>query len=232
MRPVQTATVANALSQSRLARLPADVAATLIADALLLDVPAGTVPIRQGCDATAGLMVSGLLRVFHTTVDGRQVTVRYARSGELLAINTLYVERAGVLSAQALTACRILMMRPATVRSIADRDPRVANLLAEELAYRLFMIINELAGNTFGTMRQRVVRHLLDIAAGATGQRVPLVARLTQQALADDVGSVREVVVRLLRELRDEGLIRTGRDEIEIIDADRLHAETFPRPEY
>jgi len=229
---VQRAAVANALSQSRLARLPADVTAALIEEALLVDVPAGGVPIRQGHDAWAGLLVSGLLRAFHTTVDGRQVTVRYARTGELLAISTLYVPRAGALGIQAVTACRILMMRPATARSIAERDPRVANLFAEEIAHRLLMFLNELAGNTFGTMRQRVVRHLLDIAAGASGQRVPLVARLTQQALADDVGSVREVVVRLLRELRDEGLIRTGRDEIEILDADRLHEETFPRGEY
>ena len=229
---VQRAAVDNALSQSRLARLPANVTAALIDEALLVDVPARGVPIRQGHDAWAGLLVSGLLRAFHTTVDGRQVTVRYARTGELLAINTLYVPRSGALAVQALTACRILMMRPATLRSIAERDPRVANLFAEEIAYRLLMIVNELAGNTFGTMRQRVVRHLLDIAAGASGQRVPLVARVTQQALADDVGSVREVVVRLLRELRDEGLIRTGRDEIEILDPDRLHAETFPRGEY
>lgn len=137
--------------------------------------------------------MNGLLRAFHTTVDGRQVTVRYARTGELLGIATLYVPRAGALGVQAVTACCILMMRPATARSIAERDPRVANLFAEEIAYRLLMVVNELAGNTFGTMRERVVRHLLDIAAGATGQRVPLVARLTQQELADDVGSVREV---------------------------------------
>ena len=226
------AAITNALSESRLARLPANVRTALIEEAVLLDVPAGGVPIRQGHDATAGLLVRGLLRVFHTTVDGRQVTVRYARTGELLAINTLYVPRAGALSVQALTACRILLMRPTIVRSIAERDPRVANLFVEEIAHRLLMIVNELAGNTFGTMRQRVVRHLIDIAAGATGQRVPLVARLTQQELADDVGSVREVVVRLLRELREEGLIRTGRDEIEILDPDRLHAETFPRGEY
>ena len=40
---------------------------------------------------------------------------------------------------------------------------------------------------------------------------------------------MREVVVRLLRELREEELIRTSRDEIELLQPDRLHAETFPR---
>ena len=50
--------------------------------------------------------------------------------------------------------------------------------------------LEELAGNTFGSMRQRVVRHLLDLAAGPTGQRQPLIARISQQELADAVGSV------------------------------------------
>jgi hypothetical protein len=36
------------------------------------------------------------------------------------------------------------------------------------------------------------------------------------------------VVVRLLRELREEGLVRTGRDEIELLEPDRLLTETFP----
>jgi CRP/FNR family transcriptional regulator len=232
MPPDPQAAIRSAIAAGRLARLPPDVAAALTADGVLMDVPAGGVPIRQGHGPTAALMVAGLIRVFHTTVDGRQVTVRYARTGELLAVNTLYVEHAGALGVQALTASRVLMLRPATVRGIAANDARVANLLAEEIATRLLMVVNELAGNTFASMRQRVVRHLLDLAAGASGRRVPLVAHITQQDLADAVGSVREVVVRLLRQLREEGLIRTGRDEIELLDPDRLHAETFPPGSY
>jgi CRP/FNR family transcriptional regulator len=229
---VQTArqpAVVAALAQSRFARLPAEVVEALTADALLLEIPVGGVPVRQGHEPNASVIVSGLIRAFHTTADGRQMTVRYARRGELLGIATLYRERSGALGLQALTQCRLLVLRPAVVRAIAERDVRVANLFAEEIAHRLITVLDELAGNTFGSMRQRVVRHLLDLAAGATGQRMPLVARLSQQDLADAVGSVREVVVRLLRDLREEGLIRTGRDEIELLDPDRLHGETFPR---
>lgn len=226
------AAIQRAISLSRLARLPADVTESLVADAVLLEVPAGGVPIRQGHEPTAGLIVSGLVRAFHTAADGRQITIRYARVGELLAVMSLYVERGGALGVEALTGSRILMLRPATARAVAERDARVANLFAEEISIRLLRVVDELAGNTFGSMRQRVVRHLLDLAAGPTGQRSPLVARVTQQDLADAVGSVREVVVRLLRDLREEGLVQTRRDEIELLDPDRLHAETFPVGEY
>ena len=43
--------------------------------------------------------------------------------------------------------------------------------------------------------------------------------------LADAVGSVREVVARVLRELRTTGIIATAADRIVILDASRLYAE-------
>jgi CRP/FNR family transcriptional regulator len=45
---------------------------------------------------------------------------------------------------------------------------------------------------------------------------------MTQQGLAEAVGTVREVVVRALRELRDDGVVRTERDQIVLLDAARL----------
>ena len=52
-----------------------------------------------------------------------------------------------------------------------------------------------------------------------------LVAHVTQGDLADAVGPVREVVVRVLHGLRDAGLVETGRHGIVIVDPERLVAE-------
>ena len=53
-----------------------------------------------------------------------------------------------------------------------------------------------------------------------------LVARVSQQDLADAVGSVREVVARVLRDFRVAGIVATAADTVVILDAARLHAET------
>ena len=53
---------------------------------------------------------------------------------------------------------------------------------------------------------------------------------VSQQELADAVGTVREVVVRTLRELRQLGMIETGRRGIRILAAERLLAEAYPDP--
>jgi CRP/FNR family transcriptional regulator, cyclic AMP receptor protein len=61
-------------------------------------------------------------------------------------------------------------------------------------------------------VRQRVARHRA--IPGQPGAE--LVAVLSQQQLADAVGTVREVVVRTLRELRQSGVIETGRHNMNI----------------
>lgn len=85
----------------------------------------------------------------------------------------------------------------------------------DELSERVLSFIAEIP-STFATVRRRVARHLLDFAS--EGQRgSELVTAIGRQQLADAVGTVREVVVRALRELREEGLLRTERARIVIL---------------
>jgi CRP/FNR family transcriptional regulator len=72
-----------------------------------------------------------------------------------------------------------------------------------------------------------VALHLLDLASNQQGQHGPLVARGSQQELAEAVGSVREVVARVLRDLRHAGLVATGPDGVRILDPTGLHDQTW-----
>jgi CRP/FNR family transcriptional regulator len=75
-----------------------------------------------------------------------------------------------------------------------------------------------------------VARHLLDLAAEHQ-QQAALVAPVSQQELADAVGTVREVVARVLRDLRVDGLIRPTRHGIAVLDPARLHRRADPAAE-
>ena len=98
--------------------------------------------------------------------------------------------------------------------------------LAEELNRRLYGTLEQIAVNAFGSVRQRVAVHLLDLASSQQHVRDCLVARVTQQELADAVGSVREVVARVLRDFRQAGVVTTSADAVVIVDAARLYAES------
>ena len=100
----------------------------------------------------------------------------------------------------------MLRLAPDVVRRTAARDPQVADALLRELADRVVGFIQEIAGRAFTTVRQRLARHLLDLAAQesrtARGTQVVLTVRVSQRQLAEAVGTVREVVVRVPRDLR------------------------------
>ena len=69
--------------------------------------------------------------------------------------------------------------------------------------------------------------HVLDLASEQQGPSGPLVAAVTQQELAEAVGSVREVVARVLRQLRAAGLVETSPVGVRVLDPTGLHDETW-----
>ena len=111
----------------------------------------------------------------------------------------------------------------------ARDDSAIAWAFAEEAVHRLYDVLEELAGNAFATVRQRVARHLLDLAAARPAAAGRVTALVSQQDLANSVGSVREVVARVLAELRAEGLVLTSPGRVEILDPVRLSRQLWSR---
>jgi CRP/FNR family transcriptional regulator len=213
--------IRNALAKSFLARLPRAALDELLEGATTEEIAVGALTYKPEADPTAALVVAGLFRVYYEASDGRQVTIRYARPGDVLGI----VAAAGgpaPVHTQALTDSTRLVMDMDTLRALARRDPDVAWGMVEELSRIVFSLWNQLADTAFASVPQRVARHLLEIAAAHQEAGAPLVARVTQTELADLVGSVREVVARALRELREDHIVAVARSGITVLDPSRL----------
>ena len=186
-------------------------------------MPAGTTTYRAGGEPRPSLIVSGLFRSYFAGPDGRQVTVRYAREGDTLGVVAAHGGPAP-LHVQALTDSTRLRFETETLRELATNDAQVAYALLGEITNTVYELWHEIAATAFATVPQRVARHLLEEAEGGT-----LVAHVSQQELADLVGSVREVVARALRELRDAGIVQVSRSGIVVVDPASLAARSWPR---
>lgn len=222
--------VRDAIRASHLRDLPSELLDELLEGAVRTKVPAGSVAHRAlEADHYLELVVTGVIRVFVTAPDGRTMTIRYCRSGELLGAMSLFSDEfAEPATKQALVDTELLMMSPPKVHALAQRDLRVAGALLVELSERARNFVNEIPGTAFASVRQRVARQLLDLASTQQHDHDPngeLSVRITQQGLADAVGTVREVVVRALRQLRDAGAVRTERDRIVLLDPALLTEE-------
>lgn len=222
-----SADLAAAIEASHLRDLPPSTLAALTRDATRLRVPAGQAIHRDG-ESTAHfeIVLSGLIRVFLSASDGRAMTVRYCRPGQIMGALSLFNDSFSMpATTQALVDSEVLALRAATVRQLAEKDATVASAMLRELSERASSFVAEISAGAFSTVRQRLCRHLLDMASESQ-QGSELFVLATQQELAEAVGSVREVVVRTLRELRAEGVVQTDRRGIRVVRPDKLLAES------
>ncbi|HSJ21836.1 MAG TPA: Crp/Fnr family transcriptional regulator [Nocardioidaceae bacterium] len=203
-----------------LARLPAEALTRLLDGLTVVRVAAGGVFYRPGERVGLHLVADGLVRVSLASEEGRQVTVRYARTGDVLGVPVTVAGSAPV-SAQAVTDATVVATRPGVLPQLGRRDPRVAMWMAEELAVRVDGLLHELAMNTFWPVRRRLARHLLDLAVDAQVSE-DLLVRASHQELADHTGTVREVVARTLASLRADGVIATDAQGIHLLDPHAL----------
>jgi CRP/FNR family transcriptional regulator, cyclic AMP receptor protein len=209
-----------------LADLPDPAKAQLLADAIHINVPAGVLVYRDNERPRVILVIHGLLRVFLRSPDGREVTARYVRSGEVAGL-PLVVGGPGPESIQAMTSARLAALRVDHMRALLATDPQFARACAAELVRQLYQTFEELSEQAFLSVRQRIVFHLLNLATPDDGPE--LTVRASHEELAEAVASSREVVTRNLHRIRDDGLIVLTRDGIVLRNPIGLAREISPR---
>ena len=209
-----------------LSALPETARRRLVAESVRINVPAGALVYRDNERPRVFVVLQGLLRVFLSSPDGRQVTVRYVRAGDVAGL-ALVVGGPGPMSIQALTSALVVALRIDQLRVLLSTDPAVARACAQELTRQLYQVLDDLSGQAFLSVRQRIVRQLLDLAAPDGGPG--LVVRASHEELAEAVASAREVVTRNLHRLRDDGLVALSREGIVLLDPIALAREVEGR---
>jgi CRP/FNR family transcriptional regulator len=180
-----------------------------------LAVPGGTVLFSEN-DACRGfpLLLEGEVRVSRSSADGRTLELYRLAPGEMCLVSSASIFRTQSLAAQAVAtrATRLLMVPPPVFRSWLEhagfRD-FVLGLFAERMA--------DLTALVDAVAFQRLDRRLASALLG----HGPELA-VTHQELADVLGTVREMVTRLLRRFERDGWIELHRERIRIRDSAAL----------
>src|SRR4029453_12025399 len=161
----------SAVSMSHPRELPPEVLDELLAGSTRMTVPAGSVTHWEGePEPHLELVVAGVVRVFVTARDGRTMTVRYCRPGALIGVMSLFATGFAMpATTQALVDAEVLRISATVARGMGTRDLRVARAFLGELSERALGFVYEIPGGAFATVRQRVARHLLDLASARVG---------------------------------------------------------------
>lgn len=165
------------------------------------------------------VLLMGEVRIFKVSAGGRELTLHRQAAPATMAEVPLVDGGPYPASVEAIQPVEALFLTRTDFLSLCRRQPQVALAALELFARRLRTLVALLEAVTFGGVRQRLARLLLERAPAG-----PLVA--THQALALELGTVREVVSRNLSRFQDEGLISMhGRGAIELRDPDGLAHE-------
>ena len=195
-----------------LGSLPDALRGRVLAQAQTMDVPAGTLIFdeRQPCRGFP-FIVKGGIRVLKPSANGRELPLYRVLPGESCIITSSCLLGRADYNARGIAESdtTLLLLPRALFEELIDQPvfrDFVFHLFSERIA-DLMQLIEEVA---FRKLDQRLAGLLL-----GKGRLL----HTTHQQLADELGSVREIVSRLLKGFADQGLVKLGREQVEILDA-------------
>lgn len=192
----------------------------LLAQGLLRKEPAAATTVLHKGQQVSGayVVLAGRLRVYTMTPSGTEATLYFVGPGDtcVLALNCLFNDLLYPAWVEAEAATRVAIIPGKVYRQLFDAAPTVRDLTVRTLSTLVWRLMGELEQLHSCTQRQRLANFILAHAT-ADGE-----LRMTQQQLASHLGSTREGIARLMRELVNDGLLHTGRGRLWVRDAQRL----------
>lgn len=164
------------------------------------------------------LLTSGTVRIFKLSASGRELTLHLEPAPATVAEVPLVDGGAYPASVSAVGVVDTLFLPRRDFMAICGEHPQVALAALAVFGRRLRTLVALLEAVTFGGVRQRLARHLLDNAQNDFWSG-------THQELALSLGTVREVVSRNLSRFQADGLIRIKHRGLDLLDRDGLERE-------
>src|SRR4030066_1166806 len=163
-------------------------------------------------------LVSGAVKIFKTSVDGKEQIFRILRQGDSFNEVPVFDNGLTPVSAEAMTVVVLYEIDRDSLDVILRRFPYVARNVIRILAERIRSLVSLVEDLSFRNVVGRGAKILYETASDhkATEQR------LTQQEMAAMAGTAREVVGRSLKSLEENGAIRLDRHRIVISNKEAL----------
>lgn len=163
------------------------------------------------------IVVSGAVKVFKTSVDGKEQILTIARPGESFNDVPVFDHGANPANAQAMVQVVLCEINRDDFRTFLKNHPQIADNTNRVLAGKVRQLIGLVEDLSFKHVIGRLAKILLTAGDGASPG-----PRLTQQDMAAIAGTAREVIGRSLKTLEDEGVIKLVRHRIVVTNKDVL----------
>jgi CRP/FNR family transcriptional regulator, cyclic AMP receptor protein len=187
----------------------------------------GLISSPEERDERLHIVKRGRVRLYRLTPEGRQLTIDILDKGRIFGRMSWLGQDAAPMHAEAAEDSLICSVTPGELQRLVERYPTVGLNIIRYLSERLAASEHEREIMAFRTVEQRLASRLLDLARrfgvrSAAG--VEIDARLTQQELADMIGTSRETLATTISSLRDRRVVEMRQQRVVITDLAALQS--------
>ena len=186
-----------------------------------IHIEKGTV-ISDGQTKCTGLIIviKGQLRAYLMSEEGREITLYRLKDGDMCLFTASYMMN-GIrfdVTVEAAADTQAYLIPAEAYKKVSEKSATAANYTGSVMASRfsdVMWLVDQLINKKLDS---RLAALLIEESGLAGGN----VLTVTHEELGNHLGSVREVITRMLRYFQSEGIVRLTRGRIEITDFEKL----------
>ena len=164
---------------------------------------------RQGDPSDAVFYIqSGKVKTTVVSKEGKEAVVALLGTGDFFGEGCLTGQPQRLSTVSALTECVIVRISKTDITRVIHEEPAFAELFIAHLLARNSRVEEDLVDQLFNSSEKRLARTLLLLANfGKEGRPEPIIAKVSQETLAEMIGTTRSRVSFFMNKFRKLGLI-------------------------
>ena len=169
----------------------------------------GQVVFAQGDPADSVFYIrEGRVKITVMSDQGKEAVVAFLKAGDFIGEGCLTGRPRRVSTARAVEDSIITRMDKATMVRVLRDEPNFSELFTAHLLARTLRVEEDLVDQLFNSSEKRLARALLLLANfGKDGKQEPVIAKVSQETLADMIGTTRSRVSHFMNKFRELGYI-------------------------
>ncbi len=163
----------------------------------------------QGKDADAVFYIKkGKVKVAVLSKQGKEAIVALLGADEFLGEGCLLGQSKRLATASALTECEMMRVEKTEIQRVIRDEPAFSQMFVSHILARNARIEEDLVDQLFNSTEKRLARLLLLLANfGKEGRPEPILAKISQETLAEMIGTTRSRVSHFMNKFRKLGFI-------------------------
>ena len=150
----------------------------------------------------------GKAKITVLSENGKEAVLALLNPGDFFGEGCLNGQRRRMATAAALTDCSVMRLDKAAMIRVLNEEPKFSELFMHYLLERTIRVEEDLVDQLFNSSEKRLARTLLLLANfGKEGKPEPVIAKISQETLADMIGTTRSRVSFFMNKFRRLGFI-------------------------